>query len=115
MELGANTLIDAISKMRAHTDAAKICLTSINGEALARDLANQLTNKYKSAEYHEHLQFMGVTIVGNEEVETDHAFFFATVEDMNEFLQSIRELKSEGMDWKDIVRWFECTMRRVWK
>lgn len=115
MELGANTIVDAISKMRAHSSAAKICLTSVNGEREARRIAATLTNKYQSDEYHEHIQCMGVTIIPNEEIETDHAFFFATVEDMNEFLQSIHELKDAGMEWTDIVRWFECHMRRVWK
>lgn len=115
MELGANTMIDAITKMKAHTNAAKVCLTSFNGERVAREIASTLTNKYQTPEYREHLQFMGVTIIPDELVETDHAFFFATVEDMNDFLQSIRDMKGAGMEWSDIVRWFECHMRRVWK
>lgn len=116
MELGANTLIDAITKMKAHTSSAKICLTSIDGEFKARQLAADMAKYGGNAnEYREQLQFMGVTIVGHEEVESDHAFFFATVADMNEFLDAIRELKDAGMDWPDIVRWFEYQMRRLWK
>lgn len=38
MELGANTMIDAIAKMKAHTNAAKVCLTSVNGERVAREI-----------------------------------------------------------------------------
>lgn len=116
MELGANNLIDAITKMREHSDSAKICLTSVDGEFKARKIAAEMAH-YGGIpnEYREHLQFMGITIIGREEVESDHAFFFATVEDMNEFLESVREMRAEGMDWNDFVRWFEYNMRRTYK
>lgn len=114
MELGANTLIDAITQMQANQPNAKVILTSVAAAQGAAKVAAEM-RQYQATEYHEIQTFMGMKLLSDPEIETDHAFFFATVEDANEFLESIRELKDAGMDWHDIVRWFEYQMRRLWK
>lgn len=113
--ISADSLIEAIQKMKANDKIANVCVTSVEAEQSLRDQFKESGAVYKNEIYGLPTQFFGVKIRGEPEIESDCGFFFKSDKDANVFLAEIRKLKKMGLPWKAIVAFLssEGTKRKL--
>ncbi len=92
-ELPAKDLIEAMKKVKAALPTASVCVTSLKGELAVRQNAEPTSSPIP----------LPMTIIGCADIESDHGFFFQNMEEAQEFLKDVAELKRENVPLEIIV------------
>lgn len=109
--LTANTLAEAILKMRYADKLAHVCVTSVVAKLkLENECRQQIQYKNESPLVALN-QYAGMQLIGHEEIQTDTAFFFGNVDDANEFIDSCRKLREAKVPWHIVVEAFRQKLR----